>query len=213
MKHYSKQPIGMFFFTQADRQTFGWFFTGSLIFIVLLFITFAAYAATVNYSYDQAGRLTEATFNNNEKKISYTYDNAGNMILKEIIADITTDQDIFILTDTTPEALITAGRTARVHGTRGANYITLESGAEAELINFPGNNIVTIHSDSSLFTISRSGAAVTFEGSDGTVLKMPATALIQMIIFNDKNLELVIDSNQVMLGSQVITFEKLKLSA
>lgn len=147
---------------------------GVVIFTVLLFIAFAAYAATVNYSYDQAGRLTDVAFNNNDKKISYTYDNAGNILSKEITAEI--DQNILVLTDAAPDATVTAGSTARVYGTGGTNNITLESDANGELINFSGNNTVTVLSDSTLFTVSRSGAAVTFEGTVGSVLKMPVTA-------------------------------------
>ncbi len=107
-----------------------------------------------------------------------------------------------VLTDTSNYTISANSDTVQIFGTIGANHITLQSGARAKLLNFPGNNVITIQSDSNLFTVSRSGAYVTFEGTDGTVLKMPATMSAQMIIFNDMSLDIVIDSNQVILGGQ-----------
>ncbi|SLM29162.1 exported hypothetical protein [Desulfamplus magnetovallimortis] len=92
-----------------------------------------------------------------------------------------------------------------IYGSSHDNSVTLESGVYAELINFPGENTITIESDSSLFSVSRSGAVVTFEGSDGTILKMPATTSIQKIAFNDGvAFNLVIINNEIKLGTQKI---------
>lgn len=109
-----------------------------------------------------------------------------------------------VLTNTSPDATISAGSNTGVYGTSGANSITLESGAQAELLNFPGSNTITIEADSSIFTISRSGATVTFEGTDGTVLKMPATTISQSIVFDNGSLDLVINGGAVLLGEQEI---------
>ena len=81
----------------------------------------------------------------------------------------------------------------------------IEAGGKAKLMNTPGNNIITIEADSSIFTVSRSGAYVTFEGTDGTVLKIPATLESQTIVFNDGSWSLIIDSGKVMLGDQEIS--------
>ncbi len=109
-----------------------------------------------------------------------------------------------VLTDSNPDTTITTGTTATVYGTAGANHVTIESGANAKLVNFSGINTITIEADSSNFTVSRSGATVTFEGNDGTVVQMPVTATTQTIIFNDVTKQLFIKSQQVILGSQVI---------
>ena len=45
---------------------------------------------------------------------------------------------------------------------------------------------------------------MTFTGSDGTSLVMPATSTVQTIIFQDKTLELKISSGAVMLENQTI---------
>ncbi len=81
------------------------------------------------------------------------------------------EQDIHILTQNSPDITIVIGDTAEIYGNAEINHVFLQSGATATLINFPGNNIITIQSDSSLFTVSRSGTCVTFEGTDGTFLK------------------------------------------
>ena len=110
-----------------------------------------------------------------------------------------------ILTSTLPDTTITTGSDSRVYCTGGANHIIVQSKAKAELFNVPGNNTITIEADSSLFTVFRSGATVTFEGTDGTFLKMPATATSQYIVFNNHTYSLIINSNRVMLGTQEIS--------
>ena len=112
--------------------------------------------------------------------------------------------EIIVLTEASPDATLGPGSSARVYGSKGANHITLESGATAELFNFPGANTIAIEAESGLFTISRSGAAVHFMGSDGTQLYLPATPLSQSIIFNDRTRSLRIVSGRVMLDDQEI---------
>jgi alpha-tubulin suppressor-like RCC1 family protein len=112
--------------------------------------------------------------------------------------------NIHTLTQNSPNITIVTGDTAKIYGGTEINHVTLRSGAIATLINFPGNNIITIQADSSLFTVFRSGSCVTFEGTDGTFLKMPATTTAQIIVFNDKSESLIIDSGRVLLGNQEI---------
>ncbi len=112
-----------------------------------------------------------------------------------------------VLSDDTPVTLVSSSDNI-VYGSQGANAVVLESGAVAGLKNFPGSNTITILSDSSLFTVFRSGATVTFTGTDGTVLKMPATTTAQSIIFNDQTVALKTVSGTVMLGNQVIMNER-----
>lgn len=107
------------------------------------------------------------------------------------------------LTDSSP-VIVLSGSVSQIYGCAGVNKITIEAGAGAKLINMPGNNIITIQSDSNLFTVSRSGSYVTFEGSDGTILKTSVTLETQTIDFNDRSLSLVLDSGRVMLGDQEI---------
>src|SRR5260221_2086155 len=58
-----------------------------LLFLSLLTATCAtaASAATVNYSYDDAGRLTSAAYPNGTV-ISYNYDKAGNLLSRVVSA-------------------------------------------------------------------------------------------------------------------------------
>jgi hypothetical protein len=118
-----------------------------------------------------------------------------------------------ILTGDNPDITITGGRSVVVYGTSTSNEINLESGAKAELINFPGSNLIIFQSDASLFTVSRSGTVVTFQGSDGTRLKIPATIDEQIIVFNNGDpMVLRIDGNQVMLDDRVIGPEAAAMS-
>jgi hypothetical protein len=110
-----------------------------------------------------------------------------------------------VLTNASPNHTITAGTDVRVYGTSTSNQIVLESNAKAELLNFPGQNSIQIQTSSSLFTVSRSGSVVSFEGSDGTFLKIPATTDTQTISFNGaESRVLQIQNNQVMLDDQVV---------
>jgi hypothetical protein len=109
-----------------------------------------------------------------------------------------------ILTSASPDHTVTSGSEETIYGTSTSNRITIESGAKAELINFPGNNHIEIHSRSDLFTVSRSGSMVVFQGSEGTFFKLPATTSTQYIYFTDRTLELSIYDHQVKLDDQVV---------
>lgn len=112
---------------------------------------------------------------------------------------------IDVLTVASPNAIITANNPVIIYDAGGVNHITIESGAKADVMNAKGNNTITIQSVSSLFTVSRSGAVVTFEGTDDTVLKIPATIDAQTIMFNDQSRSLIINAGKVMLGGQKIS--------
>jgi len=113
-------------------------------------------------------------------------------------------EDSFIILSGGSMVTITSGTNCQIYGNHENNSVTLESGTIAKLLNFPGTNTIWIESNSTLFTVSRSGAYVTFAGSEGTILKMPATTTIQYIRFNDRTLDLVINSGAVMLGGQTV---------
>ena len=130
-----------------------------------------------------------------------------------LIVPVLCNAEIITLTNSSPNFTVTADSDDNIYGTSSSNEITLESGGKATLLNFQGNNTVIIQSDSSLFTVYRSGAMVTFQGSDGTVLTIPATVSIQTISFNGRILTLTIDSNQVMLDDQVIGLSSSPVSS
>jgi hypothetical protein len=111
---------------------------------------------------------------------------------------------ITVLSQTSPNYMVPAGYSTIIYGTSSPNVIVLESGAHAELIHFPGQNDIQILSDSHLFTVFRSGTMVTLEGSDGTLLKIPASTTGQTIRFTDMERTLVVDGSQVKLGDQLI---------
>ncbi|MGD9732230.1 MAG: toxin-antitoxin system YwqK family antitoxin [Desulfamplus sp.] len=122
---------------------------------------------------------------------------------------------IIVLTDSNRNAAIPSGTSSQIYGCNsGINNVTIESGASAKLINFPGNNLITVKSDSGSFTVSRSGATVTLQNiTDGTLLVMPATKTAQSVIFNDRTINLVISAGKGMLGNQIVTLDPASIQA
>jgi hypothetical protein len=120
---------------------------------------------------------------------------------------------VYILTGSSPHLSVTQGSHFLIYGTSGTNEISLDIGAKAELINFPGYNQIHIASSSDLFTVSRSGTVVIFQGSDGTSLKIPTTTSVQTVDFSDGvPLTLSIHNGQVMLDDQVVTTTAVAIS-
>ncbi|ACN18002.1 hypothetical protein HRM2_p00080 (plasmid) [Desulforapulum autotrophicum HRM2] len=120
--------------------------------------------------------------------------------------------DIAVLSPDTLSTTISAGSNAVVYGTLEINHVIVESGATVKLINFIGNNEIDIESSSTLFKVSRSGATVTFEGTDGTLVKVPATSDAQSILFSDDTWKLKIESGKVLLGEQVIELSQAAMT-
>ncbi|HKK99918.1 MAG TPA: C1 family peptidase [Desulfotignum sp.] len=112
-------------------------------------------------------------------------------------------QEMVVLTDAAPDTRINGG-SAKIYGSPAPNHVTLEKGTHAEIFHFPGSNTVSINAAFQLFNVFRSGAVVTFEGSDGTVVKMPATGSSQTVSFTDTSYDLHISGGRVMLGDREI---------
>lgn len=127
------------------------------------------------------------------------------MLMIMLVCVLVNAHEYVVLTQDNPNATVSSGESVTIYGTSDANQITVQSGADVELVNFPGSNTVGIESDSAGFTVSRSGAIVTFQGSDGTLLRIPATQTAQIIDFTDRpSLTLSIYNGQVMLDDQVV---------
>jgi hypothetical protein len=127
------------------------------------------------------------------------------MLTIMLVCVLVNAHEYVVLTQNNPNATVSSGESVTIYGTSDANQVTVESGADVELVNFPGSNTVSIESNSEGFTVSRSGSVVTFEGEDGTVVKIPATETSQTISFTDCSRTLAIASDQVMLSDQVVS--------
>ncbi len=110
---------------------------------------------------------------------------------------------VSVLTDSS-EHIISGETLNIVYGCEGQNNLIIRSNAVGKLINFPGHNVIRFESDSDIFTVSRSGATVEFQGTDGTALTIPATTTAQSIIFNNGTWNLAIVSGRVMLGEMEV---------
>jgi hypothetical protein len=111
-------------------------------------------------------------------------------------------ENITVLSSDTPFH-VTSG-SAKIFGSEHNNHVIIDPGTHTEIINFPGNNYIRINADSGSFTASRSGTIVTFEGTDGTVLILPASGSTQMIEFDDTTQDLVISNDRILLGGQPV---------
>ncbi len=110
--------------------------------------------------------------------------------------------DTTVLTPSHPDISIDAGEFAQIYGCSGANRIDIGAGAHVEMLHMPGANTISINADSSIFSVSQSGSMVTFQGEDGTIVKLPATSTLQNIVFNDGEAFLGV---KVLLGEQQVT--------
>ena len=110
-----------------------------------------------------------------------------------------------VLTDSSPNCVVYSGNDITIYGTSGANQITIEKGAAAHLMNFPGSNQIIVKGESGQFDITRSGTTVRFQDTNNsTYLKIPATLTSQKIQFNDGTKILRIDKSQVTLEGIVV---------
>jgi len=109
-----------------------------------------------------------------------------------------------LLSGDMPDAAVTAGSSTIIYGTADPNHITVGSGSNVQLFHFPGTNTITLPGMSGQYSSCRSGACVTLQGSDGTMVRLPATTYVQTIEFEDGHFELVIIGNQVMLADMEI---------
>ncbi|MBF0574336.1 MAG: hypothetical protein HQK69_11380 [Desulfamplus sp.] len=101
---------------------------------------------------------------------------------------------------------IYSGSDINVYGSSGINSLYIQKSSNVKLINFKEISFIAIQGDSSLFSVSRFGATVTFKDkTNDTTIIMPATKNIKLIMFENLTTTLKIESNKVMLGSQEVS--------
>lgn len=110
-----------------------------------------------------------------------------------------------VVLDDSSSPFTLSGSSATVYGTENSDTIVVPQGISARFYNFQGNNTIIVNSSSTLFSVSRSGALVTFQGTEGTRLTLPATQSVQTLTFDDASFNFTITGNQVMLGGQIVS--------
>ena len=135
-------------------------------------------------------------------------DTSVESIANELGIDLTESDEnerFTVLTDSSPNCVVYSGNDITIYGTSGANQITIEKGAAANLMHFPGSNQIIIQGESGQFDITRSGATVWFQDTNNsTYLKIPATLTSQEIQFNDDTKILRIENSQITLDGIVV---------
>ena len=115
------------------------------------------------------------------------------------------DPDAYLILTSNASYTLKQGSNTAIYGSSEGNNICIKSGAAARLYSSQGSNTITIEAESKFFMVSRSGTTVILEGNEGTTLILPATSTPQSIVFSDGERLLIIDSDQVLLGDQVVT--------
>ncbi len=107
------------------------------------------------------------------------------------------------------------GSPVAIYGSSGRDSLAVSDGANVTFdASFnAGNDNIYIQGDSTAFSIARSGATVTLEGSGGTRIQLPAGVAGQNLVFGNGFFELAIDSGQVMIGGQEISSTAAALTA
>jgi len=110
-----------------------------------------------------------------------------------------------IVLDDSSSTFTISESSATVYGTMNNDTVVVSKGTSARFYNFQGNNTIIVNSSSNLFSVFRSGALVTFQGTDGTRFELPATQSVQTLTFDDASFNFTIAGNQVMLGNQIVS--------
>ena len=79
-----------------DRTEVMKLLSAALVFLCVMILFSVSEAATVSYRYDDAGRLTAVDYGKG-KKISYSYDNNGNLVQRNVTAGYTMQDAISVL--------------------------------------------------------------------------------------------------------------------
>ena len=113
------------------------------------------------------------------------------------------------LTTTTPPYTVTSGFNTTLYDARGSQQINVQQGASLSLLGASGNNLITLHGNSSEWLVMRDGSTAIFTHTSGNRVEIPAILDAQTIAFNNNAASLRIDTSagsaSVKLGEQVLT--------
>ena len=99
----------------------------AMVMFLSLFVSVPAFAGTINYTYDNAGRLTGADYGDS-KTIAFTYDNNGNLLERDMHTPAPEQYTIAVSANPAAGGTVTGGGTynkdeqVTVEATANANY-------------------------------------------------------------------------------------------
>lgn len=104
-----------------------------------------------------------------------------------------------------PQTIVSSGTGAQIIDAPGSQIIELETSASLELQGTSGSNIYVLPGNAGDFTISRDFADISVAGPNGESLSFVARTTAQTLIFSDGAVDLLIQGDGVVAGSQSVT--------
>jgi uncharacterized repeat protein (TIGR02059 family) len=124
---------------------------------------------------------------------------------------------IGVLLTTTPNYTVNTGFVSQLYDARGAQTITVQSGASLDLVGALGANTFYLHGNASQWQAWRDGSTVILGHSNGDRVNLPAQLDAQRIIFADLQTNIRIDTSsgtaQVKMGGMVLESSPTTITA
>lgn len=124
---------------------------------------------------------------------------------------------IGVLLSTTPNYTVNTGFVSQLYDARGAQTITVQSGASLDLVGALGANTFYLHGNASQWQAWRDGSTVILGHSNGDRVNLPAQLDAQKIIFADLQTNIRIDTStgnaQVKMGGMVLESSPTTITA
>ena len=115
---------------------------------------------------------------------------------------------IGVLLSTTPNYTVNTGFVSQLYDARGAQTITVQSGASLDLVGALGANIFNLQGNASTWQVWRDGSTVILSNASGDRINLPAQLDAQKIVFADLQTNIRIDTStgnaQVKMGGMVL---------
>jgi uncharacterized repeat protein (TIGR02059 family) len=115
---------------------------------------------------------------------------------------------IGVLLTTTPNYTVNTGFVSQLYDARGAQTITVQSGASLDLVGALGANIFNLQGNASTWQVWRDGSTVILSNASGDRVNLPAQLDAQKIVFADLQTNIRIDTStgsaQVKMGGMVL---------
>ena len=146
-------------------------FLHALCAVLCLFVLHQAYASTVTYSYDSAGRLIKVDYGNG-KTIEYTYDRAGNLLKREMKDGQAPWEGAYNTLFDSPDdlALLRQYRDSILHkSVEGRQYKVLLYKYSREALAVLLNNPELMSKAKALIEVNRGGVADVLTGGEGVI--------------------------------------------
>ena len=124
---------------------------------------------------------------------------------------------IGVLLSTSPNYTVNTGFVSQLYDARGAQTITVQSGASLDLVGALGANVFNLQGNASTWQVWRDGSTVILSNANGDRVNLPAQLDAQKIVFADLQTNIRIDTStgnaQVKMGGLVLNATPTTITA